>query len=272
MALAASDLGPGASVQSEGFKRAPSPVVSEYDRVFRPGVRLGGRSLLLAESLVYDFGDVGTSTLDFDANRHELNTPAGRRAFAKRVTTTLARANGLSVTSLGVTTPVSMAIAQDAFRLNIRLRLKKGSRTARIEIAYAVLRVDRAEGILALGSYPGKRIPAATVTLGARKVAGHFKLAFTVRNLTPPTIAGTPKQGQTLTANPGTWGGAPSGFTYQWQRCDAAGANCAAIPGAITQTYVLGTADAGARIAVAVTAANSVTSVTLGAPATAPIG
>ena len=39
----------------------------------------------------------------------------------------------------------------------------------------------------------------------------------------------------------------------------------------IAQTYLLGTADAGARITVTVTAANSVTSVSLGATPTAVV-
>jgi hypothetical protein len=93
-----------------------------------------------------------------------------------------------------------------------------------------------------------------------------------VRNLTAPTIAGTPQAGQTLTADPGRWAGAPSSFAYQWSRCDAAGANCAPIAGAVGQTYVLGTAEVGSRITVTVTAANTVTSQSLPAAATAAVG
>ena len=40
--------------------------------------------------------------------------------------------------------------------------------------------------------------------------------------------------GIALAAVPGVWsGGKPVSFAYQWQRCDAAGANCKPIAGAI---------------------------------------
>ena len=45
--------------------------------------------------------------------------------------------------------------------------------------------------------------------------------------------------GQVLTAANGTWSNSPTGFVYQWQRCDAGGANCAAIGGATDPTYML---------------------------------
>jgi hypothetical protein len=61
-------------------------------------------------------------------------------------------------------------------------------------------------------------------------------------NQTPPTIGGTPKLGQTLTASPGTWSGTePFTFTYQWLGCFG---DCVQIPGATGQTYTLTRADA----------------------------
>ena len=41
--------------------------------------------------------------------------------------------------------------------------------------------------------------------------------------------------------SPGTWtGGKPVVFSYQWKRCDAAGANCVAIAGATAESYRAG--------------------------------
>lgn len=46
-------------------------------------------------------------------------------------------------------------------------------------------------------------------------------------NTSLPTISGTPTVNSTLTAGNGIWSGYPApGFTYQWERCNAAGANC----------------------------------------------
>ncbi len=43
-------------------------------------------------------------------------------------------------------------------------------------------------------------------------------------NLTPPSIAGEPVLGETLTADPGFWSGTqPITFTYQWRSCNRQG-------------------------------------------------
>ena len=76
-------------------------------------------------------------------------------------------------------------------------------------------------------------------------------------NSSAPTISGTPRVGETLTANNGTWSNSPTAFQYQWQRCNASGAACANIGGATAKTYLLTPADAGRTMRVRVTGINA---------------
>jgi Glycoside hydrolase family 44 len=76
-------------------------------------------------------------------------------------------------------------------------------------------------------------------------------------NTAAPTIAGPPVVGQTLSATPGVWNPATATYAYQWQRCDAAGANCVDIPGASASTYAITAAEVNSRAQVLVTASNS---------------
>ena len=81
----------------------------------------------------------------------------------------------------------------------------------------------------------------------------------------PPSISGTTTQGQTLTESHGTWSNSPTGYAYQWQRCNTAGASCTAIAGAAGQTYTLTGEDVGSTIRLQETARNAAGP---GAPAT----
>ena len=91
-------------------------------------------------------------------------------------------------------------------------------------------------------------------------------------NTTAPTISGTPRDGETLTAQEGTWtGSSPMTFTYQWQRCDANGLNCADIAGATGRTYLVQTPDVGNRLRVRVTATNSTGNSTANSQPTQPV-
>jgi hypothetical protein len=90
-------------------------------------------------------------------------------------------------------------------------------------------------------------------------------------NVQPPAITGTAAQGQTLTASTGLWVGKPTAYAYQWQRCDAGGGNCVSIDGAVSSTYLVGSADAGMTLRVAVTATNGSGSTTVVSPQTAAV-
>jgi hypothetical protein len=78
------------------------------------------------------------------------------------------------------------------------------------------------------------------------------------QNTSIPTISGTLREGETLTANPGVWGGTqPITFAYQWQRCDSNGGACAGITGATSRTYTVTAADVNRSVRVIVTARNA---------------
>jgi hypothetical protein len=77
-------------------------------------------------------------------------------------------------------------------------------------------------------------------------------------NVTAPTLSGTPAEGQTLHAAPGTWNGRqPITFSFRWLRCDASGNNCILQPGSSDDAYVLREGDVGKTIRARVTARNS---------------
>jgi hypothetical protein len=70
-----------------------------------------------------------------------------------------------------------------------------------------------------------------------------------------PSVTGTAREGDTLTAVEGTWeDGDGLTYSYQWQRCDPAGANCADIVAAATKAYVAQAPDVGKKLRVQVAA------------------
>jgi hypothetical protein len=269
MALATSDFARGASVLREGFEPASPPFVARFVRLFHAGARLNGQRLLGVSSRVELIDSDGIALVGFNGVANDLSTSAGRREIAAEIKRNVATSTGgaLRVKSVTFGRVIRFQAAAGAFRTKIKLRTNHGV----IELAFVGIVLDRAIGFLELDGYPGKHVTGATAVVGARKLARHFQVAFQIRSVLPPTITGTAQLGQTLTADRGRWAGGPSSFTYQWNHCDAAGANCAPIAGAVASTYVPGTADAGMRITVTVTAANSVSSKPVTSAPTNPI-
>jgi hypothetical protein len=70
-----------------------------------------------------------------------------------------------------------------------------------------------------------------------------------------PTVSGIAETGSRLAAGSGTWTSATAvSYTYQWYRCDGAGARCSSIHGATAPGLTLGEKDVGKTIGLTVTA------------------
>ncbi|MGD0273197.1 MAG: hypothetical protein ABSB96_05680 [Gaiellaceae bacterium] len=114
-----------------------------------------------------------------------------------------------------------------------------------------------------LGSYQVTISGNYDVKTRGFKIIKAAPAAVAPTNSVSPTISGTAKQGQTLSATTGTWAGNPAPtFAYQWRRCDSSGGSCSDISGAGSATYLLVLADVGSTIRVVVTATNSAGSAT----------
>jgi hypothetical protein len=98
------------------------------------------------------------------------------------------------------------------------------------------------------------------VTVGAVLALAHSGTAASLdkpSNVSRPTISGTPRDNETLTATTGTWTNNPTSYSFQWQRCDDKGNDCTDIQGATKSTYEATSQDVGHRLVVLVTATNA---------------
>jgi len=118
-------------------------------------------------------------------------------------------------------------------------------------------------------------IVTATNSAGSASSASEQTVAVTSppSETAVPTVSGSPIVNQALAASNGSWSGLPAPtFSYQWQRCDSAGANCTNIAGATAQSYLLTSSDVTRRLRVVVAAANSLGSAGGTSSPTAVIG
>lgn len=105
--------------------------------------------------------------------------------------------------------------------------------------------------------------PRRALLLVALAAAGILAAAAAARttavphNTALPTISGTAREGQTLTASNGSWDNSPTSYKYAWQRCSVDNSGCTTIAGATDKSYTLVSADVDHRLRVIVTAVNA---------------
>jgi hypothetical protein len=256
--LATTDFASGGHVASQGAVTVGG--LPGYIREFKAGAKLGGKPLLLAIGIGLLEPDAASAHSDLTQVEGVAQTKAGRQALAKAWGTEFlkgANAGGghkVTVKSTVVGPPVLVGDG------GMRLALTISSNIGTLRMAIGFVQTDRVLEIVELAGRLNERIATGDIARVISAVKQHLQAAFTVISTSPPTIGGTPQQGQALTVDEGAWTGAPSGFTYVWSHCDATGNACAPIAGATANSYVPGIGDSGMTIRVGVTGANSVTS------------
>lgn len=205
----------------------------------------------VSADITYDDDTTGTATVDVEFIAGEPAAPANT---ALPAITGTARVGQVLTVSDGTWTgnpPATFAYQWQRGTTNISGATSK---------TYTLVTADAGQTVRA--------IVTATNTEGTASAtsAATASVTQTPANTAVPTVTGTARVGQTLTAAPGTWTGTPAPtYTYQWQR------GTTNISGATNATYVLVAADAGQTIRVVVTGTNSAGNATANSAATSSV-
>jgi hypothetical protein len=244
MTLQPADV-PGATVTHQGAVKETG-YLAAYSREFAFTAPSGSARLIAIEAETMIAATPATATKDVAAAQTGFTSKAGRALFVK----TVAKEAKVKTTAVVVGKVHTVSGYDQGFEIAISVKTK----VARIYEIVVYLRLDRvAVFMLEIGLRP---IGSGNTAKYANLIAEHIAAALAPAAVSPPAIAGTAQQGQTLTASPGTWTADDATFTYQWQHCDAAGANCVDIAGATAQTYAVTAADVNTTLRVVVKASN----------------
>lgn len=250
MALLPSDF-TSTNVTSEGYQSS-SDFVAVYGREFGPSRIVSGARFLAVYSEVDLATDADSASVFFSALEVAVRTPSIRAQLVQAIVTGSGRT--VRKKDIHIGRPRDLHLGEGAVLLPIRVRI----RGIRFDFDLIFLQRDRVIGLLLAGGMPAKAIKLADASYLANTMIDHVNFGLSPQPTTPPTISGTPAQGQTLTASTGSWNNNPTSFTYQWQRCDQTGANCQPISGATTNAYTVATIDSGHTIRVTVVAKNNI--------------
>jgi len=248
MALAPSDLGPLARVQRQGYVQPSDGVVASYARMYRPGTaRVAGKPLLFLESDIELFPSVSRArqVMSFVPLVFALLDPEDLR--------TSLRQDGVKATYVRIVKPARVRAGEQAVNSTIKI----GTRGGEIRFLITYVRVNRVIAAVGAMGVPKAKLGTSHAGILGRAVARRITTGLRPVSTSLPAISGTAAVGQTLTASRGVWRNTPTGYAYQWQRCNSSGAGCTAIAGATGATYMLAEADGGSTFRVAVTARNA---------------
>jgi len=259
MNLQAADV-PGAKVVNQHAVTQKGYIAAHF-RSFVFSAPNKGPRLVGIDSFAALAADPSTATTDVSGADKLFRTKAGRKAFIASV----AKNAKVKLKAVSLGQPYKVPGYDQGFAVATSVAVKGGH----VYETLVILRLDRVfvEMIEAGRSPIGPGVTAKY----AGAVASHIATELSPVDVSVPTVTGTPQQGQTLTAAPGSWTATDATFAYQWQHCDSAGANCADVAGATAQTYAVTPTDVGTTLHVVVKATNRFGSASAPSPPSAVV-
>lgn len=245
-ALAATDLGPGATVAAQKYVKPDSPDRAEYDREFEGG-RVGGKRILYAED------DVSVAASTAAAATTIVAVPLGIAIEQKQLTSQLGKSLGFKPSYVKLGKISKLGGGDDSVGVVIRI----GTTAGELRLVMGFVRVQQVISAIVMVGVPRSNLGVPDLKHLAAVTATRMRTGLSPQSTVAPSVTGTPAVGQVLTAVTGTWLGSPTSYAYAWQRCDATGANCVAVPGATSSTYTVSSDDADATLRVLVSAVNA---------------
>jgi hypothetical protein len=236
---------PGAKITVSRLVKEKGYLASHF-RVFTFAAPNGSARLYQLQSETRLAPSVAVASADVGATEKFFRSSSGRKTFKAQV------AQGLKVKTSAVMVGTIRKVP--GYDQGVEMPTSIAVKGLRVYESVVYLRLDRVAVFMIEGGL--RPIGAAVTAKYAAALAGHIGTELAPIAVSPPTITSTAQQGQTLTATPGTWTAPDATFGYQWQRCDAAGANCVDVAGATTTTYAVTATDAGTTLRVVVTATN----------------
>ena len=244
LVLANTDF-PGSRISSQGYVKPDTDSLAEYDRTIL-NARIAGKRTFLVENDLDIFKRVSDADLLIAA------LPLGLQLEATRIGREFGKETGYKITYTKVGKSQSLGVGNGS----VGIVLHMGTKAGEIRVIFAVARLGSLDSLIVFAGLPKAQLGISHAKLLARMSISRIRAGLVPQSTSAPTITGTLAVGQTLSAGTGTWLNFPITYTYQWQRCDAAGANCAPIAGATAQTYVTAAGDAGFTLNVVVGATN----------------
>ena len=227
------------SVKEQGY-------IAAYERDYELSAPYGSSHIVLLQNEVMLAPSSTKAESDLRSVVKSFSSKAGKKALIA----TIAREAGVKQTAVIVGKLRAVPGWDQSTELPVSVKTKIG----RFYENLVYLRIDRVVALIGETALHG--INAADTQHFAALIAGHITTTLAPSLTTAPTVTGTAQQGQTLTAVAGTWTADDAVLTYQWQHCDAAGANCADIAGATTTSYAVVPTDVGSTLRVVETATN----------------